>query len=287
MISTGLNRGGVSHGSAVAIRESRAFVSRSRLFSALVVIGFANGVSEKFAKSVSDYGWFDSVVGMAGVSVIVWGGLLCVLLLLEREDSLPIRRVDVVVAAGVAGLFLLPIPDLSWLALDCLAVLVLMSTGEHGRRAAAILFALTIPMFWARLAMAAVGNVILEVDAILVGWIVGTPREGNLVPFSDGSGALWIAPACSSFANVSLAVLAAVTFVNWRSRNWSASAVQWGAVACLAVVAINTLRIGLIGLYPAGYELFHGPIGSTVAAWITTGAILGLCHYGIRRSAAA
>ena len=64
-------------------------------------------------------------------------------------------------------------------------------------------------------------------------------------------------------------------------RRWSLPVVLWGLAACLGVVVVNTVRIGLIGLYPAGYELFHGPVGATVAACITTAAMVGLCHYGI------
>ena len=268
-------------------RISPAYLSRGRFFAALVVIGFANGISENVARNVADYGWFHALLGMSGISVIVWGALLAVLFLLEQDRPTPIRRVDVAVAIGVAVAFLLPIPDLSWLALDGLAFLMMLTTTGPGRRAAAILLALTIPMFWARIAMAALGGYILEIDATFVAWIVGTPRQGNLVPFADGSGSLWIAPACSSFANVSLAVLGVVTLLHWSDRNWSTTAILWGAIACLVVIALNTLRIGLIGLYPAEYELLHGAVGSNIASWISTAAILGLGYYGTSRSAPA
>jgi hypothetical protein len=257
------------------LRDGDVALSRGHFFAALVAIGFANGISEKVARQAAEF----------GISVIVWGALVAALVLLARAGPDPIRRADVAVTAAAAGAFLLPIPDLSWLAIAGLAVHLFRSTNRPARRAAAIVLALTIPMFWARALMAAFGNLVLEVDATFVAWVVGTQRNGNVVPFADGSGSLWIAPGCSSFAGVSLAVLCTVTFVQMLDRRWSASVVLWGLAACLAVVVVNTLRIGLIGLYPPGFDLFHGPVGANVAAWITTAAILGLCHFGIGRNA--
>lgn len=271
----------------VRARDRGVPLPRGQFFAALVAIGFANGSSEKVAKQAADLGWSGAILNTFGISVIVWGALLAVLVLLVRAAPNPFRRADIVAAVAAAVAFLIPIPDLSWLAIAGLAVHLLWSTRGRAGRAAAILLALTIPMFWARMVMAALGNLILEVDATFVAWVVGTQRNGNVVPFADGSGSLWIAPGCSSFDNVSLAVLCTATFVHVLDRRWSPSVVLWGLAACLAVIAVNTLRIGLIGLYPPGFELFHGPVGANVAAWITTAAMLGLCHYGIGRNAPA
>jgi exosortase/archaeosortase family protein len=267
------------------VRSRDIPLSRGQFFAAVVAIGFANGSSEKVAKEVTDLGWSGAILNTFGISVIVWGALLAVMVLLVRAAPDPVRRADIVAAVAAAGAFLIPIPDLSWLAIAGLAVHLLWSTSGRARRAAVILLALTIPMFWARMLMAALGNLIIEVDATFVAWVVGTQRNGNLVPFADDSGSLWIAPGCSSFTNISLAVLCTVTFVQVLDRRWSPSVVLWGLAACLAVIAVNTVRIGLIGLYPPGYELFHGPVGASVASWITIAAIVVLCHYGIGRNA--
>ncbi|MDB5540030.1 MAG: hypothetical protein JWQ89_1757 [Devosia sp.] len=271
----------------VRVRDGNLPVSRGQLFAALAVIGFANGSFEKVALEVGNFGWPTAILNTFGISVIVWGALLAALVLLVRAAPDPARRTDLAVALAAAGAFLIPIPALSWLAISGLAAYLMLSSHRPVRRAAVILQALTIPLLWARILMAALGNAILEVDATLVGWVVGTQRSGNLVPFADGSGSLWIAPGCSSFDNVSLAVLCTATLVQLLDRRWSLSVVLWGLAACFAVIAVNTLRIGLIGLYPSGFELLHGPVGATAAAWTTTVAVLGLCHYGISRSAPA
>ena len=175
---------------------------------------------------------------------------------------------------------------LSWLGLSLIAV-YLRATASHTmmRRAAAIVFALTLPLFWSRLVFAAFSETILGIDAQLVGWLIGTATTGNVVPFADGSGSMFIAPGCSSVANLSLAVLSAAAFVNLRSGRWSPSALAWTAASATAVVAINVTRIGLIGVYPAQYDLIHGPVGAAVADGLTLLAIVGVGYHRIGHDA--
>jgi len=59
--------------------------------------------------------------------------------------------------------------------------------------------------------------------------------------------------------------------------------IWWGPLACAVVVAINVTRIGLLGLHREHFELLHGPVGATVASWLTLIAIIGINVYGFRR----
>jgi exosortase/archaeosortase family protein len=138
-------------------------------------------------------------------------------------------------------------------------------------------------MFWGHLLFAMLSDLILQGDAMLVGWLLGTHRLGNAVQLANGSGYLWIAPPCSSLANISLAVLCWVMFTKVVNRPGSVRDIGWVVTACTAVVAINVTRISLIGLYPHQYELLHGPIGMAVANWIILGATVGICLLGVRR----
>jgi exosortase/archaeosortase family protein len=255
----------------------------------LAAIGFANGISEKVMAEWTADGPLAAVFDTFDISVIVWAAMLVGLMLLLRDRGRTIGSADLVVGGLAALTFLVPVPSLSWLGVDLIAIYLLKFAAGSAvtLRAAAILLAVTIPMFWGRLLMAAFGHLILQVDATLVSWFVGTSRSGNVVPFADGSGAMWVAPACSSFTNLSLAILATVLFVKAFDRQWSPRNLLIGGLVCASVVAINVVRIGLIGLHPQHYELLHGGVGATVAGWMTTAAILGLCAYGIGRNAPA
>ncbi|WP_353646484.1 hypothetical protein [Mesorhizobium sp. WSM2239] len=47
----------------------------------------------------------------------------------------------------------------------------------------------------------------MRLNAGLVAQVTGAPRFGNSIAFGDGWGYYWIAPACSSIANISLEFL--------------------------------------------------------------------------------
>jgi exosortase/archaeosortase family protein len=149
------------------------------------------------------------------------------------------------------------------------------------RRAAAILFALTLPLFWTRLLFAAFNDSILRLDANIIGLVVGTTPEGNVVPFADGSREMFIAPGCSSLTNLSLALLSAAAFVNFRGGRWSRATLAWSAASAVAVIAINVTRISLIGLYPSHFDLIHGPAGAAVADCLALAAIVLIGYHRI------
>src|SRR5690606_26553372 len=137
----------------------------------------------------------------------------------------------------------------------------------------------------ARHMYAGYGDMLLRIAPLLFGWFVGTKPVGNVVPLADGSGSMFIAPASSSFANLSLAVLSAAIFVNLRSGRWSRASIGWALASASVVITINGTRIGLIGLYPSHYALLHGPVGAAVAAWLTLIAIVAIGYHRIGHDA--
>src|SRR5690606_21367695 len=124
-------------------------------------------------------------------------------------------------------------------------------------------------------------DVVLAADAVLVAAIAGTGANSNLVPFADGTGSLWIAPECSSVTNLSLALLCCVLVVKATGREWTARNVTFGLLACLAVVAINVVRIASVAVHPDQFELVHGHTGAAVAGALSAGVVIGLCLMGI------
>ena len=145
-----------------------------------------------------------------------------------------------------------------------------------GRRAAFVILAVTVPVFWSRLVFAMLSDLILQADAILVSWLTGTARTGNTIQFAGDQGYLYIGPPCSSLANVSLAILGWALFTQALARRPSLADLWWCLAACAAVIAINVTRIALIALHPEHFELLHTGIGATVANFLTLTAIVGI-----------
>jgi exosortase/archaeosortase family protein len=261
-------------------------ILRSHLYSGLVVVGFANGASDRIASSVGRDGAATALLNMLGVSLVVWAAGAAVLSLLLRAKQHPVQRMDIAVAAAASMAFLLPVPQLSWLALTGTAVWLAVTTADGPtRRAAILLGAITVPMFWARLLFAVLSGPILAIDAKLVGWIVGTQSDRNAIPFADGSGVLFLEPACSSLTNVSLAMLCGVLVVKLYDQAWSPAIVRTIFAACAATVAINVVRISLIGILPAYYDVIHGPVGATLAEWTANFAVVAIYAGAMRSNA--
>jgi len=143
--------------------------------------------------------------------------------------------------------------------------------------------ATTVPMLWSRLLFQFFAKLILQVDASLVGWILGTERTGDIVGFADGSGVLAILPGCSSLANVSLAILCWVAVSQLVSHKQSAYDLLWCVMACISVVAVNVSRISVEGLSQWHYATFHSPWGDAVGNTIMLGLIVGCSVLGVRR----
>lgn len=258
--------------------------SRNELFVGLVAVGFANGISERVGKTVTEAGITAALASTFDISVIVWVAWgLCIVFLL-RSPVQPVSRSDGIVTVFTLMAVVVPVAPLSWLALTGLALHILWTSprASLSHRAAWILLAVTVPMFWTRLLFAALSDTILQADAVLVARLMGTYRVGNAIQFVDGSGYLWIAPACSSLANMSLAVLCWVTATKVVHHRGSMRDIGWIALSLLAVVAINVSRISLIGFYPAYFDLIHGPVGATVASWLILGTTVTICLLAVQ-----
>jgi exosortase/archaeosortase family protein len=126
-------------------------------------------------------------------------------------------------------------------------------------------------------------NFILEIDASLIGLLLGTGHTGNIVRFADQSGNLVITPYCSSLANVSLAFLTWVTISQWLSHRSSLKDLYWCVLAAVTVIATNVTRISLMGLSEMHYQTIHNHWGDMITNLLILGLTVGLCLLGVKR----
>jgi len=259
-------------------------ISWNILFAGLVVVGFANGVSHRLMNALSEAGG-RAFLGMFDISAIVWIALAVCTLFLLGPPKRAASKGDKVAATLAIAAFLVPIPQLSWLALSGFGIYLAASAppGSLSRRGAWLLLAMTVPMFWSRAIFSLMSDVILGFDAVLVSLVLGTGRSGNTIAFADGWGYFYIAPGCSSLANVSLAVLCWILTTQALGTACSAR-LRYCFLAAGAVVAINVARLTLIGIYRENFELIHGPVGSAIAGWTTFVVVFAICLYGASRS---
>ena len=257
---------------------SSGSIARRTLFAILVSIGIANGFSERIANAVSKDGILLAFLGSFGISVVVWVAAILVVWKIAHESAeKPASAADMIVALLAGLCFLAPIPALSWLGLVAVSAYLFLSADTPAiRDGAALLAATTVPMFWAPAFIALFGDIILSVDAKMIGWVVGTGSTGNMVPFAAGTGILFIAPACSSFVNLSITVLLGILFMTAYGLNWTGRAIATIAMAAGATILVNVLRISAIAILPGYYSEIHGPLGSFAAEVATMILVLGI-----------
>jgi hypothetical protein len=264
----------------------RASLPRDQFFAGLYIIECVNGLVGRMILTFNLEGWRGAVMGV-DINVIIFFACFAGIsaLLEERQDQ--IRSADLVV--GLVFLILVSLPSfpLSWLAVTGLSLYLLLFAGEpehpHRRRGAIILLALCVPMLWSKLVFQFFANFLLELDARFVEALLGTERVGNMVRFADDSGYMVISPACTSFANVSIAFLCWVTITQWAKHRWSPMDLVWSLLACASVVAFNVARIALTGLSHSNYEAIHNETGEMVESLIMVALIIGVSVFGARR----
>lgn len=261
----------------------RAAMPRDDFFAGLFILGCANGLMGRILLSFDTDGWIGVLAG--NISVIVWLACFAGVSLVLREHRQELRSTDLAVGVVFLILVMLPIFALSWVAVTGLSLYLLLFArgGSERRRGALILLALTVPMLWSGLIFRFFAGPLLEFDASLAAWILGTDRVGNVFRFADGSGSVVVLPACSSVANISLAFLCWVSVTQWFKHPWSVMDIFWSLLACTSVIAVNVIRISLMGLSPWHHALIHNEWGNMVTNFIILGLTVLISVVGARR----
>jgi len=258
---------------------------RNEFFAGLYILACANGLLGRTIYTLNLEGWRGAVVGFE-MNVIVLSACFAGVYLIATSNRNQIRILDLAVASGFLGLVLLPIYAMSWVAVTGLSFYILFfaNDGAERRRGALILLALAVPMLWSRLIFQFFARMLLELDATMAAWMLGTERMGNLVRFADNSGYMVISPDCASWANVTFAFLCWVVVSQWLDHRWRRIDFLWLSLAVASVVSINVARIALMGLSQSYYEMIHdaqsaGVVLNTVPLCL----IIGFSVIGARR----
>ena len=259
-------------------------MARDELFAGLCFLACANGLGGRVIQSINRLGWTDALLDSFDTSAIAWFACLAGLLFILREKQEPIQSADFAVAAGSLILITLPAGGMSWVAVTGLSLYMSLFTNApfSRRRGAVILLATTVPMLWTGLAFRFFNNQLLDIDASLVAWVLGTARLGNMVSFVDASGYLTIWAPCSSLVNVPYAFLTWVVAGQVAGRPWSSRDLLWCVAVCAAVIGVNVIRLSLMGLNVAYYTAIHNQWGDTFVNLIALSLAVGISTVGVR-----
>ena len=261
-------------------------LDRGRLFFWLFLIAALNAFAGFAISAAAAGGWPAAALNLFGVSAILWIALAAGLRILHGAgEADPPRRLDWWVTA--LGLAAVALPSASVasgaLTLFALYALATSAPGSPLRRAGIVFLTVAGATLWGRLLLALFTHPLLDLDAFLVSRLAGVAQEGNVIAFADGSGAMAVAPGCSSLQGISLALVFWATVNQWFEVPIGRRSLAWLAAAVAATVAVNVLRIAALAHFPAHFDSIHGGLGWHLAAWTTMILVAALCIFGARR----
>ena len=228
---------------------------------------------------------------LATQNYIVWLACYAVMRRLYLSDgAVRVTRVDVVLvsATGVAILLssFLPYRVAIGLLATAMAFYLLISHGgdRNLKAAGAVLLALSGQLVWGPVLFQFFTPELLGADAAIVGGILTSLRPdivwtGTSFLGADGHSIALIG-ACSSFNNVSTAVLACATIAMLTRTEWVQRDIAAIAVACVAMIFINAVRIGLLAWSLASYRFWHDGTGAEILGIGETLVVLLIAWWG-------
>ncbi len=196
--------------------------------------------------------------------------------------------VVVVVSTGVAILLSSLLPyrvAIGLLATILAGYLLIAHAGDRNLKAAgAVLLALSGQLVWGPVLFQFFTPQLLHVDAAIVGEILTTlrpdiARTGTSF-LGPGGHAISLVGGCSSFNNVSSAVLACATIAMLTRTEWVRRDMAAIVVACAAMILINAVRICLLGWGSAFYQFWHDGAGVQILGIGETLVVLAIAWWG-------
>jgi exosortase/archaeosortase family protein len=154
------------------------------------------------------------------------------------------------------------------------------------RAAGTVFAALTIQEYWGHIVFDLFALPLLRAETAVVGALMhaaraGTVWQGNVITGPSGFGII-LYSGCSSFHNLSLAMLCWLTVSKLRNQDWQSRDLVIGCVIGATMIACNVMRLCLMAWSPDLYEYWHNGLGAQIFAVGASVLVLFLSLYGSR-----
>lgn len=163
--------------------------------------------------------------------------------------------------------------------------LMLTCRGDKNlRSASSLLFAISAHLAWGPIFFLAAGPEVVQGDAAIVAGMLKIARPDivwNDTSFTTPNGhGLVLVGACSSFQNISTALLACVTATMLTRPAWIKRDIGVIILAALAMIGINTARLCLLAWDHDSFEYWHNGDGASVFLFLQTLVALTVAWWG-------
>lgn len=226
---------------------------------------------------------------LANLGIFQFLAWFAVLYLVARGGEM--RRssgADLAVPCLISLAALLPDGNAAWVGLSVLAAYAFCAFAQdrYLRAAAIVMLALATQLFWGRILFELVAFQIEIADAKLAAGLLSllhqpVTLQDNLI--GTGNHQIVIYEACTSFHNISIAMLAWVTITKLARRDWRRRDLATAAILVAATVAMNSLRLFLMASSaPGRLDFWHVGLGAQLINASLSALITGICLWGLR-----
>jgi exosortase/archaeosortase family protein len=264
-----------------------AGIGRRELLLWVVICLFANQ-----ALQLLDIGSYEAfAASLAAQNIIYWLACYAVIYRLGGSDGAhPANRLDCFLASAicVSIFFTSFLPyrfGVGFLTTMTAGYLLLVNRGDRNLSAAGgVLLAISAHQLWGPVLFQLLTPELLRADAALVGEVLASLRpdiiwSGTSFHAPDGHSILLVG-GCSSFNNVSTAVLACATVAMLRRTEWVQRDIATLAVACLVMILVNTARLCLLAWSGPQYLFWHNGAGVQILGIAQTLLVLLIAWWG-------
>ncbi len=224
------------------------------------------GVPAEF-RSNSSFGMLTNLGAIGMFQYMAWYAVFR--LIASSASNAAIRWQDFMVAATLLPLIFLPAQGIIWVSATGIAVYLGIFGGDDAKLRAAgiVLGGLSMQAFWGPIIFNLLALLLLRAETAAVGMILtavrpGTVWQDNIITGPDGYGIL-VYRGCSSFHNLSLAMLCWLTISRMRYQNWRARDLMTGAAVAGAMILLNLVRLCLMAWNIRLYHYLHVGRGET------------------------
>ena len=142
------------------------------------------------------------------------------------------------------------------------------------KAASSVAAAVAVQAVWAPLIFSKISFLLLQIDAGVVGWLLGLFVQdaswGGTVVSTPSGHNVAITEACASFHNLSLASLCWVTLTMLHRPYWMKSDLYVGLVAALIQFGFNVWRLVFVCMSLPMYEFWHEGYGKHIFSAVAT-----------------
>jgi exosortase/archaeosortase family protein len=278
----------ISDKTASRARQIARAVSRREVFIWAAAILFLNQMYS-VAKEMPAVSLEAAVSDLLAIGIFQYLAWYVIFRLLASSDRAPAARLrDFMVAVAFLLPVFLPTSKTTWIAASGIAIyLWLFNEGDAKLRAAGVvLAALAVQELWGHIFFNLVTFPLLRAETAVVGTIMDAVRPGtvwhdNAIMGPNGWGIV-IINSCSSFHNLSLAMLCWLTLSRLRRQDWRTRDFVIGGAIGLTMILFNVARICLMEWDVNLYHYWHDGVGAEIYAIGASLTILLMSLYGSR-----